>query len=328
MIHYFRGQYISFEEGKRIYDSQPSLREFSFVEELTFEDWKEKNIPPPPAFYWKKIRNYFVVGLEWYEYWAGIFFDTSYDPPLMSKEEYKKVKEAKERVYRLGIEMMVDSKILKMKEEMEGLPIEEKEVFLELEISSINESFPKELLRKVYKGDLSIREVTPSDYRIVHNFYERFEKGKDILISEITYPDTGKTESRDLIYFDDLFAAHVGYGYLKKLKKLKKEIETHSEKVSNEAKNSELSEEERYKIILNAPEGIKAGKMAFMHYLKRNNEKVRTWGDALNIANEFYLKYKGKKLYKSENSFFVSHSTFQKTEDGQHKLNKILNRVK
>lgn len=87
-------------------------------------------------------------------------------------------------------------------------------------------------------------------------------------------------------------------------------------------KSEDLKKREIYFQILNAKEGIRVGKVAFVKYIKEEFD-YRTYEQALEAADEIHRELKGEPIYANKNSFDSS-----KSQVDESTIYEILNRVK
>lgn len=85
---------------------------------------------------------------------------------------------------------------------------------------------------------------------------------------------------------------------------------------------NEIDQEAVYVEILNSDEGVKAGKIALVQYVKEQFD-CKTEPEAFKKANEIHMRVKGKYLYKSFKGYEPSKSSVNMKD-----VYKILNRVK
>lgn len=97
--------------------------------------------------------------------------------------------------------------------------------------------------------------------------------------------------------------------------------------IKEKYKSNSLSIDDIYSNILNANEGILAGKMAFFQFIQ-NEGNFRIKPDAFNKADEIYRSLKNQHFYKDFKSFESSQSQFFEKPNAQATIGKILKRLK
>ena len=283
------------------------LKDYSFVNELTFEDWKNGEVPIPPPTWDRKKKTYksndnlHKIGL-WPFYWAMVF-----ELSMMKQSELDKIEEEQERVFKLAVEFTVKCFVLHFKEGLKYMSPEEQSVYQRNEKARIKDKLDndRDNIAKMLRGVIPREEICNNMCEIIQMTLQLFEdtqKNGGTLLGGNGYLFESSLGS--------LYKTYIHYQYLNELEEIVNEPPT---------------KEEKFKSILNTSEGIKAGKMALMHYLKWYREDVRTWDDAFAIANKFHKTYRGKPIYKNKRSFEVSKQQFENAnEDWQLLLNKIL----
>lgn len=254
---------------------------------FTFEDWKAKRIPlPQGAGSWNE--NSLMRKSEYDRYTLNHWNNRG----LLTDSEYQKIKDEKRKAY---------YKALKINVQIEF------DVFIE----DCRHTSPEDM-SDVIRMEMELTEKKLTNHRVL----QAIKQGKDAsrLINPGLYNEI-KNGNYIIIPFP-FFEAHQSYEYLEKLKSTYKKCQ--------ETENTGLSEDDIYKQILDTPEGIWAGKIAFFQRIERHGT-FRNMEKAYEEADKIHRELQGKHLYKNFGTFESAHSQFFiKKPEAQTILKKIL----
>lgn len=255
----------------------------------TFEDWKKGKIPPPP-----ESEN--MPDSQWVWYWHIT------DPSRINEDERDRIIEEKRKAYFQAVEQNLFHQKKDFKRNCANAPKEEIEDILNLEIKAIKDSMPDSLLLRIKKGHDDSKALNPYQYQYIKRS-----------ISENLYCHVARKPNNKCKLFNSI----VKYRFMKWLEKRLQEIQSQN-------MNCSQDKFEVYRQILNTPEGITAGKMAFFRKVKSDGS-YRNKPQAFDEADEIHKELKGKSFYKNIGSFEARESQFFKErDDAQETLKKIL----
>lgn len=193
----------------QVFRAYLDLKGYKVVKKFTFHDWKEDKLPFRYNLTEYGVQKNMIISPR-VEAWAS----NPEEYPLLDQHEYEKIQEEKKKIYEIAVNEYIEARVFNFNNMTERLSQLDTKDYLANEIELIENSLNHNLKREVLRGNKDLSIITPD---IRKSILEEINKEKKEKPSWKFQSDIAGS-SNGIIPFKGLFAAHVNFGYLKKLK--------------------------------------------------------------------------------------------------------------